>query len=198
MSDRNPVLLLHGIFDTGRIFDRMATDLTRQGWDVHRLDMRPNFGIASIEQLAAQVADYVAEHLSEQPIDIVGFSMGGIVARYYLQRLGGLSQVQRFITLSSPHHGTLTGNAWPLVGGQQMSYHSDFMRSLNADVKQLHQVQFTSVWTPYDLMILPANSSQLGIGRELTVPILVHRWMVSDPRCIAIVQDELSEPIRQG
>lgn len=197
MSDRNPVLLLHGIFDTGRIFDRMAAHLTQQGWDVHRLDMRPNFGLAPIEQLAEQVADYVNNQFSAQPIDIVGFSMGGIVARYYLQRLGGLQQVQRFITLSSPHRGTFTGNAWPLVGGQQMSYGSEFMRSLNADVKQLHQVQFTSVWTPYDLMILPANSSQLGIGRELTVPVLVHRWMVSDKRSIAIVVDELSKPLSQ-
>jgi triacylglycerol lipase len=195
LSDRNPVLLLHGIFDTGHIFNSMAAHLTQKGWAVHHLDMRPNFGIAPIERLAAQVADYVAEQLSEQPIDIVGFSMGGIVARYYLQRLGGLSQVQRFITLSSPHHGTLTGNAWPLKGGQQMGYNSDFMRSLNADRHQLHRVQFTSVWTPYDLMIVPANSSQLGIGCELTVPVLVHRWMVSDPRCLAIVTDKLSEPL---
>jgi len=30
--------------------------------------------------------------------------MGGIVSRYYVQRLWGIDRVQRF-TLASPHHG---------------------------------------------------------------------------------------------
>lgn len=193
-GDRNPVLLLHGIFDTYGIFQRMTEHLQGQGWQVHGLNMQPNFGIAPIERLAEQVATYVEGAIApQQRLDIVGFSMGGIVARYYLQRLGGLQRVQRFITLSSPHRGTLTGNAWPLVGGQQMGYNSSFMRSLNADVAQLKRLQFTSIWTPYDLMIVPANSSQLGIGVEKTVPVLVHRWMVSDPRCLSLVTDSLSE-----
>ena len=196
MGDRNPVLLLHGIFDKQQIFTTMRQQLTQQGWAVHALDMSPNLGNAPLEDLAQQVAQYVEEAIApDQPFDLVGFSMGGIVGRYYLQRLGGLARVQRFITLSAPHRGTLTGNAWPTVGGQQLSYNSTFLRSLNADVHQLKDIQFTSIWTPYDLMILPANSSQLGIGLEQTVPVLIHRWMVSDPRCINLVQTALSCPI---
>jgi triacylglycerol lipase len=195
MSDRNPVLLLHGIFDTQRIFSPLRQHLTQAGWTVHGLDMTPNFGIAPLETLAEQVAAYVEQTLPGQPIDLVGFSMGGIVGRYYLQRLGGLTQVQRFITLSSPHRGTLTGNAWPLAGGQQLRYNSPFLRSLNADVACLQQVQFTSIWTPYDLMIVPAHSSQLGIGQDHQVPVWVHRWMVSDPRCLRLVESCLTQPL---
>jgi len=35
-----------------------------------------------------KVANYVAANFApEQPFDLVGFSMGGIVSRYYVQRL---------------------------------------------------------------------------------------------------------------
>jgi len=51
--------------------------------------------------LGQQVANYVAATFAPKPFDLVGFSMGGIVSRYYVQRLGGIDRVQRFITLAS-------------------------------------------------------------------------------------------------
>jgi triacylglycerol lipase len=42
-----------------------------------------------------------------------------------------------------------------------------------------------TVWTPYDLMILPAKSSQLpGARSDLRVPVAMHRFMLSDPRVL--------------
>ena len=197
VTKQNPVLLVHGINDTGAVFNKMAFYLRQQGLSVHTVDLIPNNGSEVLEKLAQQVANYVNDTFEvARPVDIVGFSMGGIVSRYYIQRLGGINKVQRFITISSPHKGTIIAYGTWLAGAVQMRPNSDFINDLNADFKMLKQLNFTSIWTPYDLMILPATSSRLGIGKEVTIPVILHPLMLTDTRTLTIVADALREPVK--
>lgn len=194
----NPVLLLHGIDDTDTIFSKMTAYLQNQGWEVHSFNMIPCNGKLGLDHLAQQVAVYIDKTFNPtQAIDLVGFSMGGIIGRYYVQRLGGIERVQRFITLSSPHHGTLTAYGRPNLGGLQMQPHSAFLDDLNQDVTQLDRLNFTSIWTPLDLMILPATSSQMPVGKEKMIPVGGHVWMVTDNRSLHALAEALKEPIRR-
>ncbi|MEH1932056.1 esterase/lipase family protein [Nostoc sp.] len=188
-QQRNPVLLIHGIDDTEAVFHQMRNYLIQRGLSVHALNLVPNNGDVSLDELAKQVSDYVtATFASEQHLDLVGFSMGGIVSRYYVQRLGGINRVQRFITISSPHHGTVVAYASRRPGCVQMRPDSIFLKDLNSDAVILGQLDFTSIWTPYDLMIVPANSSQMSVGREVIVPVPLHPWMLTDSRSLAVVK----------
>ena len=45
-------------------------------------------------------------------------------------------------------------------------------------------------------MIVPAQSSQMPIGQEFTVNVLVHAWMVSDPKCLVRVEEALNAPLK--
>ncbi|MBO3461790.1 esterase/lipase family protein, partial [Aetokthonos hydrillicola] len=187
-KQRNPVLLVHGIFDTGRVFDSMIPYLKNRGWTVYDLDLLPNNGNGRLDHLAEQVADYVnSTFLPQQPIDIVGFSMGGIVSRYYVQRLGGINRVERFITLSAPNNGTWVAFCHLGAGCIQMRPNSTLLEDLNRDAAMLEQINFTSIWTPYDLMIVPANSSRMPVGRQITVPVWTHAAMLTDRRSLAAV-----------
>lgn len=196
-QQRNPVLLVHGITDTEAVFDEMAVFLGKQGWPVYSLDLIPNNGEVGLDVLAQQLANYIASNFApEQTLDIVGFSMGGIVSRYYIQRLGGINRVQRFITISSPHHGTVVAYASRNVGCMQMRPNSEFLKDLNTDGEMLQQLNFTSIWTNYDLMIIPANSSKMPVGKEVIIPVALHSWMLTDSRCIAAVATALAQPIK--
>ncbi|MEH1797202.1 MULTISPECIES: esterase/lipase family protein [unclassified Nostoc] len=196
-QQRNPVLLVHGIDDTGAVFHKMAGYLGLQGWSVYSLDLVPNNGDVGLDKLAKQVADYVtATFAPEQRLDLVGFSMGGIVSRYYIQRLGGINRVQRFITISSPHHGTVVAYASQRPGCVQMRPNSIFLKDLNSDAVILGQLDFTSIWTPYDLMIVPANSSQMPVGSEVIVPVALHPWMLTDSRSLAAVKAALTNNVK--
>ncbi len=195
--DRHPVLLVHGFLDTTVVFAKMTAYLSNLGWEVHSLNLVPNNGAAGIDELAHQVADYADRHLpSDRPFDLVGFSMGGLVARYYVQRLGGRDRVKRFIAISSPHQGTWTAYTLQRPGCLQMRPGSDFLQDLNQDATTvLGQLNFTSLWTPYDLMIVPANSSQMPVGKEFRVPVLLHPWMLVDARSLKLVAEQLSVPV---
>jgi triacylglycerol lipase len=159
---------------------------------VYTVDLVPNNGTEVLDKLAQQVANYIAATFApEQPLDIVGFSMGGIVSRFYIQRLGGINRVRRFITISSPHKGTVIAYGTWLAGAVQMRPNSDFLNDLNSDVEMLKNLNFTSIWTPYDLMIIPAESSQIGIGKAITLPVLLHPLMLKDSRTLTKVANIL-------
>jgi triacylglycerol lipase len=197
-GDRNPILLIHGIWDRQEIFNTMSTYLSEQGWSVYRFNLIPNDGSAKMEVLAQQVCNYITENFPpEKPFDLVGFSMGGLVSRYYVQRLGGIERVQRFVTISSPHQGTYTAYATGLDGYMQMRPKSDFLQDLDRDVQMLERINFTSIWTPLDAIIIPASSSKMPRGEEVKINVLFHYLMVSDPKSLKAIRNALLAPLKR-
>jgi triacylglycerol lipase len=191
----NPVVLVHGLWDTARLFEQMGSLLRSKGLQVYSLDLIPNNGDASLEHLANQLADFIRDAFpAAQPVDLVGFSMGGLVARYYVQRLNGLDRVRKLITISSPHKGTWTAFLGRNPGARQMRPGSEFLQDLNRDAAILERIQFTTIWTPFDLMIFPARSSELGCGQSMRVNVAIHRLMVRDRRVLELVHRLLVEP----
>jgi triacylglycerol lipase len=189
---RNPVLLLHGIDDTSILLRQLREFLEERTWEVHALDFSPNDGSAGLDELAAQVHAYLQSTFPRaRKIDLIGFSMGGLVARFYVQRLAEPGRVQRLITISSPHNGTWTAYLRRNAGARQMRPGSAFLRGLEGHREALSLVQFTSIWTPLDLMIVPASSSVMQGARIVQVRSLAHALMVRDSRTMKAVRDAL-------
>ncbi len=85
----------------------MKKTLEVEGVQVFVPPFTPTSGRLGIPYLAEQLKDYIHTHLpSDQRFHLLGYSMGRLISRYYLQRLGGLDRVEEFITISTPHHGT--------------------------------------------------------------------------------------------
>jgi triacylglycerol lipase len=194
VTDRNPVVLLHGLGDTAALFDQLCKYLNQQGRQTYRFNLTPRWGAAGLEELARQVASYIETTFPNgEKIDLIGFSMGGLVARYYLQRLDGLDRVSRLITISTPHRGTRTAYLHWNRAIRQMRPGSDFLRDLNQDSHLLKRIPFTSIWTPWDLMIVPATSSIIPEARPIRIGVLAHPLMVRNQRVLQIVEQALSE-----
>jgi triacylglycerol lipase len=166
----------------------MAAALRAVGRDVHVVSYRPNDGSVGIGRLADQLAEFVHTHLDPGlSFDLVGYSMGGLVCRYYLQKLGGGERVRRHVTLASPHRGTWMAYFLWNNAGRQMRPGSQFLTALNADMTWTNRVAWTSIWTPFDLMIVPGNRSKMDRAENRRVRVLLHPWMVTSPRVIRMV-----------
>ncbi len=186
-----PVVLVHGIWDSSSRLEPLRAGLVARGVSkAIAIDLLPNDGRAIVPVLAAQVAHAVDEAIAsidgdDPRVDVVGFSMGALVTRYYLQRGGGKSRVRRFVSISGPHAGTINALALPFAGVRQMRPGSELLRDLASDPDPWGPVEVHTVWTPYDLMILPARSSKLpGARSERVIPVKMHRWMITDPRVL--------------
>ncbi len=190
-----PVIVLHGIFDPAIRVMPLVRGLRARGVSVVRRARVPVLGTTRIEELArilaARVEQVRAEHGAEH-VDIVGHSMGALVARTYLQCLRGHERVRTFVSICGPHRGTLTAYALPLQGIRQMRPGSPLLATLGHDVSALHDVRVHCLYTPYDVMIVPARSGILdGAASVHRMPVSAHHRMLQDARVQDLVADLL-------
>ncbi len=197
--ETTPVLLVHGIWDTAAVMMPLKKGLERRGIErVHAIDLVPRGGRASIAELGAIVAreaDALAEREGSARIDVVGFSMGALVSRWYVQRGGGRERVRRFVSISGPHHGTRSAHLLPFAAVRDMRPGSDLLRDLAADADPFGDVDVHCVYTPFDLLILPAKSSVLpGARSTRAIKVVLHGLMILDRRVHDHVADILRLP----
>lgn len=196
MQKSRVAILIPGIFDRGKSMLRMQGALARSGFDARTIKLKTNSGWHGMEPMAMQLRELVGEVTDRgETCALVGFSMGGIVARYYLQRLGGADKVHKFIALSSPHYGSLWAHLLPYKGGRQLRIGSEFLNNLNRDATVLEGAAPVSIWTPYDATILPRTSSRLPVGNTYRVPVSLHRWVPQNPAVVDIVVAELTRAL---
>lgn len=194
----NPVVLVHGIHSSSADMARMARQLRAAGFEVFTPDLTPNCGRGGIDELAAKLAAYIDGVVPGRRFDLVGFSMGGLIGRFYMQRLGGAARVDRFITVAAPHRGTLVALLNPHRGGIHMRPRSEFLRELESDEEKLRGVRFTSIYTPLDFVIIPARSSIMPHARNVRVWTLLHPVLILGLRGIRAVIAALREPLESA
>ena len=189
---RNPVLLVHGFFLNSQVFVQLAGHLQARGWSVYAFDLQQDYRNLGLPDLAAQVADYIQKTFDRsQRIDLVGFSMGGVICRYYLQRLGGCDRVRHFVNISAPNYGTWMAYLLPHLVCVQMRPHSSFLQDLNRDIDKLNLLNVTCLWTDWDFIIVPASSSQIPGSKNIKLPVFLHPLMVYHPICLEAIAEAL-------
>lgn len=196
MSADRPIhtILVPGWLDNVRTLGRLRTFLELAGHKAVICSPQPSDGSAPIPRLAQQLADFIdGGFVPGERINLFGFSMGGLINRYYVQKMDGWRRVQKFVTAASPHRGTMTAKLATLQAALQMRHDSEFILDLNSDLTALERVQFTSIWSPFDLTIVPANSSVLPVGKTKRVWSPAHGVMMYDPNVMRVIAQVLAE-----
>ena len=72
---------------------------------------------------------------------------------------------------------------------------SGLLADLASDPDSWGPVEVHTLFTPYDLMVVPARTSLLrGARSTRSFPVLLHRWIVTDERVLAAVVEVLTAP----
>ena len=190
-----PLVLVHGFLDTPRLFSRLERCLEGQDRPVLSPHLPHRFGATPLRQLAQQLDGLIQERWGvETSIDILGFSMGGVIARTWLQELGGAKRTHRFLSVGSPQQGTLTAQcvpAWLFAGLADMKRGSPLLRSLNGNDSDLQAVECISFFCRWDLMVCPGWQAVLPIGKSSAVPVWTHQQLMSHPRSLDLLIEAL-------
>ena len=161
------VVLVHGILNTGRIFRPLIKLLESENCRCFAPSLRPNTGVSGVHDLAEKLAAQIDQRFGPTaPVVIVGFSLGGLVTRDYVQTLAGGRRVRGVFLISTPNHGTLWACLSPGGGLRDLAIGSPFLQRLNAEDAAWKHIPVSSYWTPYDLMIMPRAQFALGGGRD--------------------------------
>jgi pimeloyl-ACP methyl ester carboxylesterase len=164
-----PILLLHGMVDNRSIFTLLRRGLRRRGFG--RI-VAVNYSVLTndIPSAAQRLAGHVEQLCAESGYDrvhIVGHSLGGLIARYYVQRLGGDERVHTLVCLGTPHNGTKAALFVPRRIAGQLRPGSDVIAEL-AEPAAGCRTRFVSVWSDLDQLIVPKRSARID-HPDLTV-----------------------------
>jgi triacylglycerol lipase len=185
------VVMAHGFWDTGRLFRRLAEHLTEKGHTCHTPTLEPRDGRHGIPDLSAKLSLYVEGNIEDDaPLALVGFSMGALVARHYLQEGGGATRTRAFFSIAAPFRGTPTAYFYPGHGTRDMRPGSHFLSGLGAG--SLGNVTVFTYRTPYDLMVVPASTTRIAGAKETIVPVFLHSHLPGDTRVAEHIALELA------
>ncbi|WP_328438951.1 alpha/beta fold hydrolase [Streptomyces sp. NBC_00457] len=191
-----PVVLLHGFIDNRSVFVLLRRSLAQHGrQQIESLNYSPlTCDIRAAAELLARHIEEICERTGSNQVDIVGHSLGGLIARYYVQRLGGDIRVRTLVTLGTPHSGTRVAplmNAHPIV--RQMRPGSDVLEELTRPAPGC-RTQFVSFWSDLDHLMDPLETACIDHP-----DLLAHNVRVSGVGHLALpVHPAVATGIRQA
>jgi triacylglycerol lipase len=184
-----PVLLVHGIVDNRTIFVPLRRSLRRRGFhSIQTFSYGPH--TTDVRETAARLAvvvEQMCEESGSERVFIIGHSLGGLIARYYVQRLEGHRRVDTLITLGSPHEGTLTAELFPHRLVRQLRTRSDLIEELREPAPDC-DTRFLAVYSEVDHLIVPARNGAISHpdlhAENLGVPATGHLSLPINGRVI--------------
>lgn len=198
MNPPVPLVLVHGLWDDPRLFRRLIALLDGRRGEPLVPHLPHRLGATGLEPLAEQLGRTIdARYGSSQPVDLLGFSMGGVIARTWIQLCGGRSRTRRLISVGSPQRGTLAAQLAPralLTGIADMKIGSALLRRLNRDGHALAGVDCLSYWCLLDSMIIPSWRGVLPVGPVIRLPVWDHKHLITHPAALGPICCELLRP----
>lgn len=198
-----PIILIHGVIDNRSIFTVLRRALRNRGFGrLYALNYSPfTDDIADVARRLGSLIDDVCAQTGYERVHIVGHSMGGLIARYYVQRLGGDAHVHTVVTLGSPHGGTLPAQVvpWPVI--RQMRFGSEILDEL-AEPAPGCRTRFIAIWSDLDQLVIPQRNARIQHpdlrARNVLIRGIGHMSLPVDRRVVHEISTALAQLDHDG
>ena len=194
-SSKRPIILIHGLWNTSAIFNSLIKKLDYYDVEYYAPTLEHYLGRISIIKLAESIDELIIKKYgNEREIDILGFSMGGIIASYWIKKFNGYLKTKKFISIGSPHRGTLTAQFVPKIlfkGIYEMKINSSLLKELSEYDYLLKKIDCISFYTKWDFMVFPGSRAILPVGRKYNLNIYKHRNLVRNPIAINAIVNSI-------
>lgn len=195
-----PVILVHGYAHNRSGYWLLKNRLNHVGFRrVYTLNFNPWLhGVPTVAARLRARTELICRGTGQPYVHIVGHSMGGLVARYYVQMLGGDRRALDVITIGSPHAGTHAASTFSMLGrtARQLAWQSPLIRMLNMFPPE-SPVRFTSIWSSSDELVIPAESARLCpsvfAAENVHLPNEGHLSLLLSQRCMRLITQRLHD-----
>jgi len=195
LEKNNPIILIHGLWNNSSIFSSITSKLDEIGIEYLAPTLKHSYGMTSIIDLTHTLDELILEEYGlEKEIDILGFSMGGIIGRYWIQKFKGYKRTRRLISIGSPHKGTLMAQLipkYPFRGISEMKINSKLLKELEDNDSFLDDIECINFFTYWDLMVFPGWWTNLNFGKKISVNVYKHRNLVRNKSVVDQIIGEI-------
>lgn len=157
-----PIIMVHGVIDNHSIFTVLRRGLSRRGFGrVISLNYSPlTDDIRRVSRRLGMLVESVCRETGYERVHIVGHSMGGLIARYYVQSMGGDARVHTLVTLGAPHGGSAYAKMLPHSLARQLRPESEFIAELGKPAPGC-RTRMIAIWSDLDQVIVPQRNARI-------------------------------------
>jgi triacylglycerol lipase len=203
-DDPGPVLLVPGYGGSLERLQPLADHLRAAGRSVVLVPL-PGDATGPLADQATAVAAAVrsAERDGAPSVDVVGYSDGGVVVRWWARHDGGSWRARRIVTIASPQHGTDLAAAAAgdtrlcPAACRDVQPDSRFLAELNAKDETPDGPRWVSVYSTTDGVVRPPDSARLDGATNIALQSVcpddrsTHSEVPEDPLTVGIVAEAL-------
>ena len=187
-----PVVLVHGLGGNRGCWTPLRLFLRMNG---RRRIYAYGYSGGTVEEIADGLKRFVDEVLAatgESSVEIVAHSLGGVVSRYAIQRLGMADSVRSLITMATPHQGTYAARWANTTLTRPLCPDSALMKDLATDDLSLLPMKFVSIYSDRDVYVVPASMMTHPAAENILLPGLSHSQHLASTAVFRVVQSKLS------
>jgi len=190
-----PVLYVPGFLSPFTYAWYFERGLRRTGYDFEQVAF-PRLAAGDMVEMAQALATHVEATAGEfGMVNLVCHSAGGLIARYYLQKLNQKAPVSSIVFMGTPHEGTLAAYPGFLARTcRQMTPESKFMYSLgDSGLGRILTERSLSLYSNHDLLVIPFESGRLAGGRNVRMKGPFGHALPLDPRALGLTMTFMEE-----
>ncbi|WP_027715622.1 triacylglycerol lipase [Desulfuromonas sp. TF] len=189
-----PVLLLHGLFHNRACWLWARFRLRNRGYKaLYAINLPPWYDVERLTERVSKKVDELRHSSGVDKIHLVGHSMGGMIARNYIQLRGGEQKVEACVLLSCPNGGSKLVPFALTPLGKHLLPGSEFLQRLAAAPLPT-EVRLTAIVNRHDNMILPFENGRLAGVRNIELTGMGHASVLYRSRAIEAIAQSIREP----
>jgi triacylglycerol esterase/lipase EstA (alpha/beta hydrolase family) len=179
------VVLVHGFMATAGVFRPLRARLERDAdARVATFSHAPGLGVRRIAEQLANLVDRIPHGTR---IHLVGHSLGGIVARWYVQEMGGDARVAQTISIATPFGGARIAAKLRVLVGNDLHTGSDVLTRLRDGAAGSTGVPHLSIAGTEDRMVSPPDRARFTHGELVVLEGRGHNQLLFDREAIGLV-----------
>jgi len=190
-NERVPVLFLHGLFHNRSCWLWMKYRLEKRHSPLlFTLNLPPWKDMKSLTDRVADRVEHILRTTGAKKLHLVGHSMGGIIARNFLQLQGGYANVDGCVLLAVPNRGSklVPFGLSPLA--RQVMPESEFLRRLE-HAPLPPATRFLAIGSRHDNIILPPENARWEAVPNLELFGSGHATLLFHPQAIEAIATHL-------
>jgi triacylglycerol lipase len=181
----DPILFVHGWSRSASDWNTMIGRFEKDGWSKKQLRAYSYNTSTSNKTTAETTVKAEVEKLKSETgaskVDVVAHSMGSLNTRWYIKFVaGGEANVDEWVSLGGPNHGTDTANFCPSTACVEMRIGSKFLSELNAGDETPGAVNYGTWWSACDTTINPDSSVALSGATNTQTGCVSHLNLMQD------------------
>lgn len=182
---KDPILFVHGWSSSASTWNTMVSRFEEDGWAASELRAY-SYNTSQSNKTTAETAvksevEALKKATGATKVDIVAHSMGSLNSRWYVKFVaGGEANVDEWVSLGGPNHGTETAFFCFSTACTEMRPGSKFLGELNAGDETPGAVNYRTWWSPCDSIINPDSSVALSGATNTETACVAHTALHTD------------------